>query len=197
MVDAPETEGEISIRSLTPADWQDFRAIRLEALQSHPGMFGSTYAKESGYGAAEWQDWLGAEGKRMFGLYAAGQIVGVTGVVTSRDDGNGATGMLVASYIKPGFRGRNLSDPLYKARIDWAVDYLPWAKLIVSHRASNEPSRRANQRHGFVFTHKVSKKWPDGVTEDEWCYALDLNDLRRQRQAKAQASPNLESMNND
>ncbi len=79
-----------------------------------------------------------------------------------------------ASYIRQAYQGRGYSKLLYKARIDWAIEHKEWDRLIVSHRESNERSRRANQAFGFMFTHKSPHTWPDGAQEDEWHYEMDL-----------------------
>ena len=63
---------------------------------------------------------------------------------------------------------------MYKARIDWANDQPNVEKIIVSHRASNLASKYANQKHGFIETHKKEKIWTDGATEDEIFYELKI-----------------------
>jgi hypothetical protein len=47
-------------------------------------------------------------------------------------------------------------------------------RILVSHRESNQASFRANQKHGFKFTHKENKTWPDGKTEPDVFYELAL-----------------------
>jgi RimJ/RimL family protein N-acetyltransferase len=63
---------------------------------------------------------------------------------------------------------------MYLTRIDWAKHQPTVEKIIVSHRASNLSSKYANQKHGFVETHKHEKVWSDGMTEDEVYYELKL-----------------------
>lgn len=165
-----------SIRQLLEADWEIFASMRLHALQECPSVFSSNYAKEKNYTADDWAGWLKPEGKCVFGLFDKETLIGITGAVTVKQEPT--NGVLYGSFIQRPYRGRGLSDLFYESRIGWAKDYLPWKKLIVSHRENNEASRRANQRHGFVYTHRASKIWPDGVTCDELCYELDLEKLR-------------------
>ncbi|MDE1901114.1 MAG: GNAT family N-acetyltransferase [Alphaproteobacteria bacterium] len=171
----------VTIRALTPDDWQEFAAIRLEALQKYPQFFGSTYAHESAYGKEEWQNWLGDAKGCLFALYDGRTIIGTTGIMTSRDDPSGSTAILIASYIKPEYQGRGLSKKLYDARINWAVAQPQLKTLCVSHREGNEPSRRANQKWGFRFTDKAPKAWKDGTNSVEYHYELDLEQLRKQQ----------------
>ena len=167
-----------SIRRLTPTDWQEFTVIRLESLQQYPQFFGSTYAEEAAYTQENWQNWLARKNGCLFALSHNKQTIGITGAVTLRTDPTGSTGLLIGSYIKPEHQGKGQSEKLYKARIDWAIAYSPWKKLVVSHREGNEPSRRANQKWRFTFTHNESKSWPDGQIEDQVWYELDLAKLR-------------------
>lgn len=76
-------------------------------------------------------------------------------------------------FIKQ-FRGNGLSELMYQTRINWAKAQPTVEKIIVSHRASNLASKRANQKHGFVCTHKIEEVWTDGGVEDEIFYELKI-----------------------
>ena len=106
------------------------------------------------------------------------EAVGLTGMVQDRRDETGQTGGLVMSYLQPPYRGRGLSRLLYQARLDWAIAQTNWTTLVVSCRAGNEASRRANQTFGFQLVSKEPIIWPDGAEADEWKYRLDLAALR-------------------
>jgi RimJ/RimL family protein N-acetyltransferase len=162
---------DLQIRRLSPDDWADFRHIRLTALQTDPRVFSSTYAAAAARSEEEWRDYLAKEGIVVFGLYAADEMIGMTGVTVSAEDP--AQGSLWGSFLRPAWRGRGLSGLFYKARIGWARE-AGLSRLVVSHRAGNEASRRANRRHGFVHTHDTLRQWHDGAEEAESFYRLDL-----------------------
>jgi RimJ/RimL family protein N-acetyltransferase len=84
--------------------------------------------------------------------------------------------MFVMSYLLPEYRGRGLSSAFYEARLAWLRERPRYTSVVVSHRQSNEPSRRANQRFGFVPVGSVPTQWPDGTVEDEATYELRLGD---------------------
>jgi RimJ/RimL family protein N-acetyltransferase len=46
--------------------------------------------------------------------------------------------------------------------------------VVVGHRASNEASRRAIQRHGFTPTGSTPHLWPDGTEEAHVNYEFAL-----------------------
>jgi len=157
----------ISIRQLTEDDWREFSRIRLEALQTDPLVFGSNYEKESQFTEADWKSRLQAKDSAIFMLYEDETPIGMTGVSVFRDDPTNKTALLWGSWLKPDFRGKGLSEMMYKARIHWAKERPTIKRIIVSHRASNLASKYANQKHGFVFTRTHEKVWADGAIEDE------------------------------
>ncbi len=169
---------DYSIRQLSAENWQEFRRIRLEALQTYPSVFLSTYENEKNQPSEWWQDWLSSSRQCAFGLYNGKELVGITGIFTWREDPSGATGVMATSYIKPEHQGKGLSAMLYEARIKRAVGYLPWEKLVISHRTGNEKSRRAMVKAGFKFTHTSQRLWPDGKEELEYHYEMDLSEIR-------------------
>jgi RimJ/RimL family protein N-acetyltransferase len=101
--------------------------------------------------------------------------IGITCVSVDRNDPTRKTALLWGSWLAPRVRGRGLSELMYKTRINWAKEQRGVEKIIVSHRASNVASKFANQKHGFVLTHKAGKIWMDSTTEDEIFYELKIN----------------------
>ncbi len=164
----------ISIRQLTEDDWQNFSQIRLKALQTDPNVFGSNYETESQMTEAEWRSRLQAKDNAIFLIFENETAIGITCVSVDRNDPTKKTALLWGSWLTPQFRGKGLSELMYQARINWAKEQPTAEKIIVSHRASNIASKHANQKHGFVLTHKTEKVWTDGVTEDEIFYALKI-----------------------
>jgi RimJ/RimL family protein N-acetyltransferase len=146
----------------------------LEALKTDPKVFGSNYEKESQMTEAEWRSRLQSKDNAIFLIYENETPIGVTCVSIDRDDHTQKTALLWGSWLAPHFRGKGLSDVMYKTRIDWATAQPTIEKIIVSHRASNLSSKYANQKHGFAMTHKQEKVWTDGAVEDEVFYELKI-----------------------
>jgi RimJ/RimL family protein N-acetyltransferase len=164
----------IEIRQLQKNDWQDYRAIRPEALKAHPDLYSSNYAKESEYTNTLWQDRLTDKTCGIFGLYDGSKIIGLTGVITLNNDPKTNTAIFVMSYIHPDYRGQGHAQKLYKARINCAVHNPDIHKIQVSHQEGNQPSKAANQKAGFQFVNKNKIMWPDGQNDWQYTYMLDL-----------------------
>jgi RimJ/RimL family protein N-acetyltransferase len=162
------------IRPLEQSEWEKFKELRLFALRTEPGMFCSTYAGEAAYDDQEWRDTISGHGNQVFGLFDGDRLVGLTAVYTNDDDASGSTATLAMSFIHPDYRGRGLARMLYDARLAWIKAQPHFKRITVSHRKSNDVSRKANQPHGFVQTGTRSRTWPDGITDDELLYELTL-----------------------
>ena len=90
--------------------------------------------------------------------------------------------MIGYSFIEPQYRGKGFGDLFHSARIEHALQYKKWKKLITDHRLGNEPSQKAIIKHGFVLLEKVMIDWPDGSRDFEYRYELDLQKLRLSRE---------------
>ncbi len=167
-----QTMNSISIRALDKSEWEAFRDFRLASLKATPGVFGIHYEVAASQSAQDWQSLIKGTDHQVFGLFDADRLIGITGVFPYNADSTGQTAQLVMSFILPDYRGRGLSSMLYDARLRWIRAQPQYQRAIVSHRKSNDVSRRANQRHGFIQTKVAPHTWPDGVTEDEVFYEL-------------------------
>jgi RimJ/RimL family protein N-acetyltransferase len=165
----------ITTRPLSPTEWVEFRDFRLQALRAAPGVFHSSHDVEVTNGPEQWQRMLASPTSRIFGLFDEEHLVGITAVFPSSEDPSGKTAIFAMSFILPEYRGRGLSRLLYKARLDWIRSQGVFKRIVVSHRASNEASRRAMERHGFLPTRSAPRTWPDGTVEDELFYELRIS----------------------
>jgi RimJ/RimL family protein N-acetyltransferase len=123
---------------------------------------------------AEWRSRLQAKDSAIFLIFENETPIGMTGVSVDRNDATKKTALFWGSWLTQQARGKGLSKLMYQARINWAKEQQTIEKIIVSHRASNLASKYANQKHGFVLTHKNEKVWTDGAIEDEIFYELKI-----------------------
>lgn len=168
----------IKITQLREPDWPIYKAVRLRALQSDPGVFGSTYVREANFPDAEWQSRLVNPDSGVFVLFDGDAPIGMTGVGMDKKPPGSTQAILWGSWLDPAYRGRGLSREMYRARLDWAARHPACETIIVSHRGSNDRSKAANQKQGFVFTHRTRRVWPDGVEDDQLYYALPIKQTK-------------------
>ena len=166
----------VTIRALSPTEWELFRDFRLGALETCPGVFATSHDDAAARPAEEWQRLVKGPANQVFGLFDEERLIGITAAFAWDHDPTGQTAVLVGSFLLPEYRGRTLSRMLFSARLDWIRSHPQFKKVVVSHRRSNEASERSIRRHGFVETHRVPRTWPDGAVDDDVFYELSLID---------------------
>lgn len=142
--------GEI-VRQLNLSDWQNYKNIRLEALQNDPQAFGGSYAEESQRIDKEWQDRLqkviGENSKSL--LVAAengkGDLVGTIGAFEKLD----GVWRINAVYVKPAYRGKGLSAKLLKQITDLISSRNNSKELELTVNIKQEAAVRLYQSSGF------------------------------------------------
>ena len=197
---------EVSVRPFGAAEWRSFRDFRLKALKAAPGVFSATYEDELARPDTYWQGTAeGNDRRQVFGLFDGSRLIGITAVFTHRGDATGETAILAMSFIDLEYRGRGLSRLLYQARLNWVRAHSHFKRVVVSHRESNEVSKRANQAFGFRYVGRGAHAWPDGVTEDELHYELVIPRksagpkprAKAPRRSKAALEQNIDSARTD
>ncbi len=135
------------VRALTRADAEAFREIRLEALQTHPAAYGSTYAQWRDLPLSHYIDRI--EGGLLLGLWADEGLQGI--LAYDRDMGGNALhrAALHAVYLRPAVRGTGAFDRLIAAAVAQArADGVTQLELAVSQ--GNTRARNAYARLGFA-----------------------------------------------
>lgn len=117
---------ELSVRSLTAAEWELYRAVRLRALADAPDAFGSTLEEEAVLPAAHWEARLvaaaGADDlARSLPLVArlAGESVGLAWGRIEESAPEAAH--LYQMWVAPEARGAGVGRRLLQAVVDWAI----------------------------------------------------------------------------
>ena len=120
------------MRRAQPGDWAALRAVRLAALADAPQAFGSTTAREQGFGEDEWRRRVASA--PTFIAWRADEPVGLVAVVGRPQDGPGpqdgpaprdgpapvAEWELVSMWVSPDARGSGAADLLVSAAVDAA-----------------------------------------------------------------------------
>jgi RimJ/RimL family protein N-acetyltransferase len=165
----------LTLRPLAESDAPVFRRLRLHALRSDPGMYFSSYDEVAKRTDDEWRELArGDDLHCVFGLFDGAVLVGISAVFADRTTEPGSTAIFAMSYILPSYRGRGLARRFYEARVTWVRERPQFERIVVSHRRSNAPSRRAMLRAGFTEVGAAARTWPDGELEDELLYELPI-----------------------
>ncbi len=145
----------LTIREAQPAEWREWRELRLRALADSPDAFGETIADTQAYDEAAWKTHVAARPNklRLFAL-RDGRPVGMCVIVIAKARGGGERfgdwrkANLFAMWVAPEARGAGAGKALVSAGLRWARSH---AALEVTLRVSDsqQAARRLYERCGF------------------------------------------------
>lgn len=106
------------VRVLTAVDARAYAAIRLVALRTDPGAFGSSHERESAFTTDEWRVRTVPPGGACFGVDGPGGLVATGAVITDPEDPDGC--VLVAMWTDPAHRGAGHGRRIVESAIAFA-----------------------------------------------------------------------------
>lgn len=168
------------IRTLHPADWPVYRALRLRALGDAPEAFGSTFAEESQRTDEAWAARLAAPAlgaHRQGWPFVAeldGAPVGLAWVKLDAQDA--ATASLYQVWVAPEARDRGVGAALVKAAIAWARARRAHA-LHLDVTAGDGAAARLYRRLGFVDAGMPVARPDTGLSEQAMVLTLGAQDV--------------------
>lgn len=116
--------GQAIIRPTRESDAEAYRALRLQALQDHPTVFGSDYASSAALPLEHWQERMrkgaGDEFTVTYVAEAGGALIGMTTLVRNEPLKIRHSGMIYSVYTHPAWRGTGVADALLNACVAYA-----------------------------------------------------------------------------
>lgn len=144
----------MAVRQLTPDDFADYRQIRLEALKTDPGAFGSNYEREAAFDDETWRSRMAGPGfgpATVFIDELDGSAVGTTGIAYTEHD---PQPMLVGMWVRDAARGLGSGRRLVEAALAWARDHQA-DEVMLWVVADNLAAIKLYESCGFVAWGKV------------------------------------------
>ena len=166
---------EISVRSLGEDEWEQYRSVRLSALEESPDAFAASLAEEQQFDEDFWRTRM----RRSQRLIAedADHAVGVASLGHA-DDGNPKVAELFGLWVAPELRGRGVATLLVQAGADVARAA---GRTHLSYWVSTDNGRAVAFASGFGFRPGNSRRpmrGRNGDGEEEIAMVLPLGDDR-------------------
>ena len=98
----------ITITQLPPDCWEQYKAIRLEALQTDPLAFGCSYEEEANFSESTWRERINI----MWFAMLKDEPVGMIGLLRGTMQSTSHKGLVVSFWVKPSMRGKGLGKEL-------------------------------------------------------------------------------------
>jgi RimJ/RimL family protein N-acetyltransferase len=171
------SQGAVEIRAARMDDALAFRELRLEALRSHPEVFGSDYASSLNHSLEYWIKRMRGEGddkQTMFFGVHNDALIGMTSIRRGRSVKTQHSAVIGGVYVRPAWRGQGVADALIGACREWAqacaVRLLKLGVVV-----TNTPAIRCYLRFGFtVYGVEPQVIFHDGVYYDELLMACRI-----------------------
>lgn len=134
----------ITTRDLMADDWRAWRDVRLAALSTDPGAYGSRYA-----------DWMDADEARWRSRIEEVELTVLleldgfpVGVVCLAHDAAGPE--LISLWVAPQARGAGAGDAAVRHIVQRAADLHPGEPVVLHVKKTNGAAQRLYARNGFV-----------------------------------------------
>jgi len=119
----------MEIYKLTPADWEKYKILRLEALFNDPEAFGESHAKASERTDEEWQEKMQDQTDYMFVARDGEDYVGMAAAYQEKGEKMSHIAYVWGVYLREAYRGQGLGKKLMQAVLE-EVEKNPAIKKI-------------------------------------------------------------------
>lgn len=141
-----------TIRALTTADINEFREIRLLALQQHPTAYASSFEEEENFTQSDWEKRVGLLGSDDFvvGAFLGNRLLGVSGFFRLSRRKQRHKGYIWGVYVSPELRGQGIGRDLLLETLARAEKISGLEVIQLSVEEENLSAYRLYLRQGFV-----------------------------------------------
>ncbi len=157
---------DVSVVVLGPRDWRDLRAIRLEALQSEPAAYSSSYEETLARSEEHWRQRLANDQSVYLLARAQNRPIGMVGGYLGSDEGDDSVAVVFGMYVASGHRGRGIGRLLLTSLIDRLSAFPQITTIRLGVTETQDPARRLYESVGF----QVVGKTEEGIVVNERQY---------------------------
>jgi RimJ/RimL family protein N-acetyltransferase len=145
------TQQDVAIRRLESGEEGLYRAMRLQSLQRHARLFGSTYAETAAEPLLPFERFIAAsdEDNPMFGAFTRGELGGICGLQRETRERTRHRAELVHMYVAPWLQGQGVGSQLVATAVGYGLDRLGLQQIVLGVMTENEPAVRLYRRAGF------------------------------------------------
>lgn len=157
--------------------WEQYKALRLEALLKEPQAFGASYDDERKFSNTKWKDRVDECKKRrgdwMVFASEENNLVGMLGAFQTDDDKSKNAAHIIGMYVQGKYRGQGISKLLMQGILSQLQnDGILYVTLAVNK--GQIPAVNLYKQFGFSITSEEHVLMGDGNYHDEYIMSKDL-----------------------
>jgi ribosomal protein S18 acetylase RimI-like enzyme len=164
----------VSVVVLDPRGWRDLRAIRLEALQSEPAAYSSSYEETLARPDEHWRQRLANDQSVHLLARAENRPIGMVGGYLGSDEGDDSVAVVFGMYVASEHRGRGIGGLLLTSLIDRLSAFPQITTIRLGVTETQDPARTLYESVGF----QVVGKSVEGIVVDDRRYDELIMELR-------------------
>jgi ribosomal protein S18 acetylase RimI-like enzyme len=170
----PGNDQEVSVVALGLRDWQDLRAMRLEALRTEQAAYSSTYEETLVWSDEDWRRRLTSDHRLHLIARAHNRPIGIVGAYLGSDEGDESVAVVFGMYVTREHRGKGIGRLLLTSLVKRlsAIPHISTIRLGVTE--TQTPARRLYESVGF----QVVGKAEEGIVVDDRQYDELIMELR-------------------
>lgn len=139
----------MDIRLLQMADAESYRELRLEALQSNPEAFGSSYEEEKEYNLEVYKNRFKSKDSLTFGAFEKEKLIGTVTLFRETKVKMKHRANIFAMYVTADKRGSGIGRRLLTEAIQKAKELDGVEQIYLTVMAANEPAKKLYASFGF------------------------------------------------
>lgn len=147
----------MQIRVLESNDANEYRKIRLEALQTNPESFSSSYEEEKDYPLERYEGRLKGGESLTFGAFFEEQLIGVVTLIFETKNKLRHRANIAAMYVNPNNRKQGIGKGLMLEAINKAKTINGIEQIYLGVVSTNEAAKKLYNSLGFE-TYGIDKK---------------------------------------
>lgn len=163
---------KIEIVKLTPDQWKEYKALRLEALKEDPEAFGSTYEEDADKPDEEWKSRLEKAQKLknywMFFAKLNGELVGMVGARETSPPDTPPIIKIYGVYVSSKVRGKGIGKKLMTYLLEEITKNPKWKKARVKVFPTQKIAINLYKSLGFKIIDKITEDFPGGTKRETY-----------------------------
>ena len=157
---------DVKIETLSFSQWQEYKELRLRALETEPQAFLSSYEEEAAYPDGKWQQRLEQAGKGKSWIFFArslnGKLVGMIGGYRDDNDLKNHSAQIWGVYVDRQMRGRGIAKALMARMLEELESDPDVNMAILEVNTDQESAKGLYESFGFQVKTTYSEKLGDG-----------------------------------
>ncbi len=155
---------------LEPSQWQEYKILRLDALQKEPQAFLSTFEREAGFPDDKWQqrlaDLFKGRSGALFAKADSGALIGMIGYYRDENAIVNHTAEIWGVYVTKEARGKGVAKALMQGILEEMCKDQDIETAVLEVNTDQKSAQKLYESFGFKTTKTTTRVLGDGLEHE-------------------------------